>query len=235
MVLQALELDEQAPLKTICISFPKAGLFPGHYIKESYIYSERCYQTVAKGIESFDFIYTKGFTSWFFIQQKLKGKSLPKIGVKFHGYEMFQPPVNFKMRLQNWLLQSPVKWINQRADLVFSYGGKITTMIANLGVDHTKVVDIPTGIDPSWLRANATAGVYKECKFLFIGRFERRKGIEELQAVIPEVLHQTEARFEFIGPIPHSKRIKHLSRTIDHGVRDPRYYRQTRCIVGSLL
>lgn len=44
--------------------------------------------------------------------------------------------------------------------------------------------------------------------FLFIGRFERRKGVQELNVILAELIHSERFHFHFIGPIPPSKRIK---------------------------
>lgn len=100
---------------------------------------------------------------------------MPPVGIKFHGYEMFQPPVGWRMRLENALLATPVKWNNAHADFVFSYGGKITPLIESLGVSSQRIVEIPTGIDPSWIRSKAELFSSGKVHFCFIGRNERRK------------------------------------------------------------
>jgi glycosyltransferase involved in cell wall biosynthesis len=215
-VLGALNLSDSVQLKTICISFPKAGLFPGHYLKESYYYSKSCYDAVKNQLDEFDFIYAKGFTGWYFLHEKSKGVKMPLIGIKFHGYEMFQRPINWRMRLQNWLLQKPVIWLNQRADFVFSYGGKITDLIKSIGVDPTRIIEIPTGIDHAWVVPSLTHKVGEIRRILFVGRYERRKGIEELHQVMPALLDDSNVEFHLIGPIPPSKKYKH-ERVIYHG------------------
>jgi glycosyltransferase involved in cell wall biosynthesis len=215
-VIESMALDPNSTLKTICIAFPKAGLFPGHYLKESYVYSKYCFDAVKADLNSFDFIYAKGFTAWYFLFQKSKGTQIPPIGVKFHGYEMFQKPLNWRMRMQHWLLKSPVIWNNRQADFVFSYGGKITSLIEGIGVASSRIISIPTGIDPSWIVKTFKASTSEKRTILFVGRYERRKGIEELHAVIPGLLQNPKVHFELIGPIPHSKRLKH-DRVTYHG------------------
>ena len=117
-------------LEIISLRFPRLGKIPGHYLNESYVYSKIIYEKLHDRIATFDFIYSKGFSAWYFIEQKKKGKALPPISVKFHGYEMFQKPANFKMRLQNMMLKRPVMWNNRHADYIFSYGGGITSFLA---------------------------------------------------------------------------------------------------------
>ena len=55
-------------------------------------------------------------------------------------------------------------------------------------------------------------------KFVFIGRNERRKGIEELNAALNELLSNTgfEFEFHFIGPIPEESKLRD-KRLIYHG------------------
>ena len=132
----------------------------------------------------------------------------PPIGVKFHGYEMFQPTPSLKIKLQYQLLRGPVKFNNQHADIVFSYGGKITGLIKSLGIPDKSIVEIPTGIEKEWLRTEEIAQPQLPRKFLFLGRYERRKGIEELNNVLQKLPSDLDFHFGFIGPIPGGKKIK---------------------------
>ena len=56
-------------------------------------------------------------------------------------------------------------------------------------------------------------------KVLFLGRYERRKGVEELNIVLKKIVDQNlNIEFHFIGPIPEIKRIKNLTnKVIYHG------------------
>ena len=143
--------------------------------------------------------------------EKQKGKFNTPIGVKFHGYEMYQTTPNLKAKLQYLMLRGPVKFCNQAADVVFSYGGKITPIIEGLGVPKNKIIEIPSGIESTWInqedRKVKPEGSAK--KMLFLGRYERRKGIEELNHVLNKVLDQVAFSIDFIGQIPQSKQIKH--------------------------
>jgi glycosyltransferase involved in cell wall biosynthesis len=48
----------------------------------------------------------------------------------------------------------------------------------------------------------------KQSKFVFIGRYERRKGVEELTELIKNMNYFSAAEFHFIGPIPDEKRLQ---------------------------
>jgi glycosyltransferase involved in cell wall biosynthesis len=194
-------------LESICLRFPAPSWYPGHYLKESYLYSRMVFKRIENRLDEFDFIYAKGFTGWYFLEQKKRGVHMAPVGIKFHGYEMFQPPVGLRMRLENRLLGGPVKWNNRNADAIFSYGGKITSLIESLGVERKKIIEIPTGIDPEWISATIAKQTQTPIQFCFIGRNERRKGIEELHQAIA-LLPSNQFQFHFIGPIPGSAQLK---------------------------
>ncbi|MBL0328839.1 MAG: glycosyltransferase family 4 protein [Bacteroidetes bacterium] len=207
--------EEKKFITSIVLPFPKLDQFPGHYVRESYRYSELIFNEIKKKLNTYDFIYTKGFSGWKLIEEKQKGLACPSIGVKFHGYEMFQDAPDFKTKLQHLLLRRSVKWINQHADFVFSYGGKITEIIKSLNVSVDRIIEIPTGIEPSWMTNNPVI-TNPVKRFVFIGRQERRKGIEELTTVLSKILNTHNFVFEFIGPIDAKKRIV-ASNIVYHG------------------
>lgn len=197
-------------INVTCLKFPKSLKFPGHYIYNSKKYSNSIYFSLSKSeINDFDFIYAKGFTSWRFLLEKKKGNKLPPIGVNFHGYEMWQYAPDFKSKLIQFLFRPFVKWNNLNADYVFSYGAKITEIICSIGVNKGNVIEIPSAIDESWIR-KPELPINNEINFLFLGRYERRKGIEELNKAI-NLLNEKELniKFHFIGPIPSEKRLNY--------------------------
>jgi glycosyltransferase involved in cell wall biosynthesis len=209
---------EKKNINSFVIPFPTLGNSPGHYIRESYDFSIRIYKLMKQSRRP-DFIYAKGFTAWETLNQKSKGADLPPVGVNLHGYEMFQKQPSlaawFKSRL---LLRSPALFQVKNADFLFSYGGKITGIIESLGVSKHRILEIPTGISPDWIHA-ANAKVNQPRRFVFVGRYERRKGIEELSAVIKR-MQGTDWEFHFVGPIPSDKKIARPS-VVYHGeIRD---------------
>ena len=217
-VIEDLSLPSDGQFKSECIPFPKGNGLPGHYIRSNYLYSIQQGKKIQK--ESFDLIYAKGFAAWHLIDQKKKKAKLPPIAVNFHGYEMFQPAADFKTKLQRYLLRGPVKFNNRHADYVFSYGGKITTIIESLGVPTNRIIDIPTGIASSWLKSKDQILPQPKVKLMFLGRYERRKGIEELNEVLEELMDQVDFEVDFVGPIPASKRLKHSKITYHGEIKD---------------
>lgn len=214
--------EEKQYITSIIVDFPKPGMLPGHYLRNSYKHSKLIFEAIKDKLQNYNFIYTKGFTGWYLIEQKHSGKiKCAKIGVKFHGYEMFQKPPDFKIKLQHiFLLRKPVKEISQKADFVFSYGGKITDIIKEIGVDTKKIIELPSGVEANTL-AKEIKPTHHPLKFLFLGRYERRKGIEELNSAIQSLNdNNIKAEFHFIGPIPKEKQLQNNS-VIYHGeIRD---------------
>ena len=221
--LQYFSEEEKKYINSIVVPFPTGNNLPGHYIKQSKQYSKLIFETIKDNIKAYDFIYTKGFSGWHLIEEKRKGNiKCAKIGVKFHGYEMFQKPPSFTAWLQQvFLLRSPVKQISTNADVVFSYGGKITNIIKALGVPDSKIAEFPSGVESSFISYHIIPCTEK-IKFLYLGRYERRKGIEELNKAIKQI-HNVNAEFHFIGPIPEEKKIQ-ASNCIYYGeIRDKQF------------
>lgn len=195
-------------LGVITLHFPVSGKIPGHYVRSSKLLSQQFYEKVKDSLSGYDFIYGKGFATWYFLEQKKRGVKMPPIGVKFHGYEMFQAPPSLKVRIKQSILRKPTIWNNVNADIVFNYGGKITSIIKKIGVPENRIISIPTGIDNEWIREEITP-TNEIKRFVFIGRFERRKGVQEIQYAINELIKKDfNFRFDFIGPIPKEMHIE---------------------------
>jgi len=208
-VKKDLGLPESSNLKSIVLSFPKAGALPGHYLKESFAYSKLVFDSISENLNDFDLIYAKGFSSWFLLEEKRKGPKMPPVAIKFHGYEMFQKAPNWKVRLEHWMLRGPVKFHHQHCDFVFSYGGKITALIKDLGPTPDQIREIPTGIASEWCRKEELeTSTNDKRQFVFVGRYERRKGIEELNEALKSLEHRNDFEMHMVGPMPESKKLK---------------------------
>ena len=178
--------------------FPKTFYFPGHYLYNSFFYSKLLYKTILENNFSYDFIYSKGFTSW----NLLRKKSNFKIATNFHGYEMYQTSPNSKYFFKKYLFRYLVKWIIKNSDFIISYGGKITEIINSLNSNYEKVIEIPAAIEKSWIlkKINFVDNSSKR-KILFVGRNEDRKGFKELMTAINSLLNiNTNLEFHFLGP-----------------------------------
>lgn len=207
--LEVFGEQERANIENIVLEFPKGDGLPGHYVRASFDYSVKCYESIKDRINEFDFIYTKGFSGWKLIKEKKKHPEWPPISVKFHGYEMFQKQADTKSLLKSYVLRRPVRWITLNADYVFSYGSKITEIIKSLGTEVKRIVEIPAGIERDWIR-DSQLKIQSVRTFTYLGRYERRKGTEELSKAIQALIDQGEKfQFNFIGPFEEKQKIKH--------------------------
>ncbi len=199
--------EEKKYIHSTVLEFPDVARGFGHYIINSYRYSLNVYELIKDKLSDYDFIYTKGFTGWHIIREKKKGITCPPIGVKFHGYEMFQRAPDLKSKItQVLLLRKPVKEISTQADFVFSYGGKITDIIKSIGVASNKIIEIPSGVEESII-VSEIKSTSRKIKFVYLGRYERRKGVEELNRALKS-FSNINFEFHFIGAIPEEKKMK---------------------------
>jgi glycosyltransferase involved in cell wall biosynthesis len=207
--------EELVHLHITTVEYPPTGRLPGHYIRERYHYSKRLLAAFKERAVDVDFIYAQGLTGRAFIDAKKSGTPLPPIGINVHGYEMFQWAANWKETLQHVLLRPAFAHITRQADFVFSFSGKIREIVEQrLGVPSDRIIEVPNAIDASWI-VDAPARHDGPLRFVFVGRYERRKGIEELHQVITEIDPET-CEFHFIGPIPEDVQLKR-SNVIYHG------------------
>ncbi len=195
--------DEKKYITSVFVDYPAVGEVPGHYIREMYTYSKAIFEQFEKQ-KLVDFIYVQGLCGMYLLENK--NKTTVPVGINFHGLEMFQQTANLKSKLEQYLFKRPVTSSMQNADIVFSLGGKLSDIIRSRGVANNKIIQIPIGIDETWIRTLPVKTNAKR-KFVFVGRYERRKGIEELTQVIKQLLPSNNFTFEFVGDIADDKRI----------------------------
>ncbi|MDB4274067.1 glycosyltransferase family 4 protein [Algibacter sp.] len=196
--------EELKNINLIEIDYPESRKFPGHYLYERYLYSKEIL-SVFKTRSKPDFIYAKGFSAWALLRYKKKLNIETPVGVNFHGYEMFQRWPDFKTGIKLQILKLPVLYTMRKADFLFSYGGKISEIIKSKGFQD-KIIEIPTGISSSWLVEHNRTKSSDTVKFVFVGRSERRKGIQEINSVL-KTLNSSNFEFHFIGPIDEDMRL----------------------------
>jgi glycosyltransferase involved in cell wall biosynthesis len=198
------EVEELDFLNFITVPFPASIKFPGHYVYASYLYSKKLFK-ILKHEEEYNCIYGQGFTSWYFLRKKNFAENIIS---NLHGLEMFQNTINIKNRLEQLLLSIPANEIIRKSNRQISLGGKLTEILYNTGAKENSVIEIPNGIDQSWIIDNEDYKKplsKKRLRFVFIGRYERRKGIEELHEVVRKTIDQFNYEVQFIGPIPVEK------------------------------
>ncbi len=206
--------EEKKFIHSHLIPFPKKGKLPGHYLRESYIYSTAIYEALKK-LPPVDFIYVQGFAGWKVIEAKKKGEVLAPVGINFHGMEPFQKAPGIKAKLQQQLLKRAMWWNLKNADCIYSLGGNLTDILRKRRILSGKIIQIPIGLEEDWInpRIKRREAVLK---FVFVGRYERRKGIEELNKAIVQLKQKEKFEFHFIGPIPDAKKLK-AKHCIYHG------------------
>ncbi len=215
--LNGFSNSELKNIDSKCLSFPKPGKYPGHYFRESWSYSEDVYKRLYQELSAIDFVYVQGYSGWKLLKEKQAIKDCPPIAVNFHGLEMFQKAPSLLSLFTRPLFKKTVRENIRLADFAFSLGGKLTNILRNEGVKDERVVSIPIGIGEDWVVPYAT--MPEVVKFVFVGRYERRKAIEELNQAISR-LDKLKFQFEFIGPIPENKQVK-LKNVKYHGsIRD---------------
>ena len=172
---------------TLCkintIQFPKSIKFPFHYLWNSYRYSKIIYKQIIDDLDHFDFILIKGFSGWKLLNLKVRGLKTPPVGINFHGMNMFLPPPNLKLKLSNIIFSYFTKINLSNADYIFSYGAKVTDTIAKSLENQSKIIEIPTGIDHSWIRNKNTVLANNKRRFVFVGRNDPLKGIKILNQI----------------------------------------------------
>lgn len=189
---------------------------PGHYLRTSYLFSKMIYEMMIRHNMP-DIIYAKGLGSWHTLKEKKTGTELPPVCINVHGYEYYQKAATLRGRLEQWMLRPAFRYVNTHADYIYSYGPPVSDIIRKHIPDSAnKIIEIPAGIERVAV-SSAPSPVNRPRQFVFAGRFERRKGIEELHAAIKRLEGSGDFRFHFIGDIPDSHKLKSDS-CIYHGV-----------------
>ena len=188
--------------------FEENVFLPGHYLRANFRYSRSVLNHLLSN-QFPDIIICKGFTAFEIVKYRMRRTDFPLVCVNFHGYEMFQRSFTLKSKLIAGFLRYWVKFISRKADYCFSYGGKITKILEDkLCVSNDRILEFPSGIEDSKVLKELPKHE-GEIKFCFVGRFERRKGIEELNVALLKIEKLDNWSFDFIGPIPDDLKISH--------------------------
>ncbi len=214
--VRALFSDEICQPNLISVPWPASPTFPGHYLWKNYSYSVKARKVLLDKRHPPAPIYVQGFSGWKLVTDPLPG--FPVL-LNLHGLEMFQTLRGFRNNLQAAVLRQISRKLMRQAHGVVSLGGKLTEIISR-EAPVASIYTQPVGIEPVWCET-VFRNSGKNRNFLFVGRYEWRKGIELLLEVIPKVLQvNMEAQFRFIGDIPTNLHFVHERVHFEGVVRD---------------
>jgi glycosyltransferase involved in cell wall biosynthesis len=228
-------MSEQEKANIVSIAIPwESDRYIGHYLRALRKFSRNAFE-IYKARPQVDCIIGKSLTAWEFVEAKRRGELLPPIGINFHGYEVFQQRPTARTKLEAAMLRPSFLRNASGADFVFSYGGKITKIIEEkMHIPTAKIIEIPGGIDPV-MKLEAPPVTGKRRKFVFLGRYERRKGIDELNKAIAANPHWVDrCEFIFIGDIPPKCRLNFPNLSYLGEIRDPAEI-QSRLATADIL
>lgn len=205
--LEGMSPGERGRITSICLDWPKGRRIPGHYIRKMKRFSRAALE-VFKQRPPVDFVYGQGLTAWSFVEARRRGEAVPPVGVNLHGYNMFQPSIDSKSHIQSMMMRPSFGRHARSADYVFSLGGQLTKLIRDrVKVPNERIIQISGAIDDNWVISEPSS-VSQPRRFVFVGRYDRVKGIEELHDTMKRNPHwQDEMQLSLIGPIPEVCRL----------------------------
>lgn len=200
---------ESENIKPYFVSYPTGLYFPGHYMWKSYQYSKLIYEQLNIRLDQYDIVYIQGFSGWYLLKSKMRsGRTSPPCIVNLHGLEMFQQSSSFKSRLEQYLFKPFARAQLRMADYVQSLGGVLTDILLSIGIRRSRILECPNAVEKKWL-SEQNNFPHSPRSFAFIGRYETRKGLDQLNIVLRKLIAEN-ADFEMhlIGPIPAAHHVK---------------------------
>ena len=187
--------SESTKLQITLVDWPRRSFLPGGYVLENWMYSRMCYHIINADPKFREVpVIAKGFTG-------LKMVERHRVWINLHGYEMFQKQFSLRGWIASLSLRLPVRFLHAHCEGYFSYGTGITRICREFNLDRNNHIEIPGGVDVSWLSSSGLRKMKDNDirKFVFVGRNERRKAILEIKAAW-ELLPETSSRLLLIGP-----------------------------------
>lgn len=200
------------------VPFPAQNRWPGHYIRANKRYSEQVFALVKDLLPQVDVVYCQGFTGLAFIEARKAGRLGVPVVVHLHGYEMFQQPPSLKARLTRGPLRRLARRVSLGADGVFNLGRHITGILREMGVPQERLLECQSAMGANWLVEEGAVHAQAERTFIFIGRDERRKGVQEIHEALRMLVRSGAKswRFHFVGPMRERGRVND-PRVVYHG------------------
>lgn len=207
--------EENEFIDIIGIPIAKRLYFPGHYVVESYNYSSNIFRSIKIKKVQYDIIYCQGFTALkkLFESDVIKEKLI----VNMHGLNMFQTSMSIKNRLENYILQIPARIILRKTKYHISLGGKLNYILEKYTKNKSVIWEIPNAVDLNWVKWGKEGSQNKLRRFVFIGRYDKTKGLELINSVIKKIDNSLRFHLDIIGPIPDKLKLND-KRVTYHGI-----------------
>ena len=181
---------------------PSTFYFPGHYVYNSYRLSKLYYQKLK--LSSYDFIYAQGYTSWYLLKKEPYKNNLIS---NLHGLNAYQLTANIFEAFKLLICKIPTNTIIKNSKHQISLGGELESILLKNGDKNESIFTIPNAIESSWIIEKISDIKSDKLKFVFVGRYERIKGLKELFKVINKLTTIYSFEFHFIGEIQTNKQI----------------------------
>ena len=178
------ELGNQDNVDVIGLPFRDDGFLPGHYIRASLRVSRAFCEAIGDRLSSYDAVYAQGLMGDAFLDKH------PKVLVNLHGLNMFQQSFSLADKFAKLFLQPVFRKQVQNAWRNISLGGKLSDILRNEGAHKDSIVEIPNGIEPSWIlteeerKARYEKRKNGKLRFVMIGRNDFVKGLHVLKAAM---------------------------------------------------
>ncbi len=192
-------------IEWIGLNLPKQRNFPGFYLWSMYCYAIKVAKHLKQNPPDTNLIYAKGLSAWV-----LKRPYPAPLYINIHGCEMFQPAPDIKHRLINRFVFSPLfRHVLNKGDALISYGPQITRILRRNIPEVKTCIELAAAIPAGHIKTELCK-THKPRKIVFLGRFEKRKGLHLLlEAMQNKTLAPQTADLEchIIGNIPSREQV----------------------------
>lgn len=181
-------------------------LFPGHYLFNLFLRSRKIRHALINSPFQPDFVLTQGLIGWGF--RNIPFKTISHL----HGLEMFQKSYSLKEIISKVPFQWISKSIIKHSDYQCYFGPYTANLLKELG--SKRLIPFPNAIRlernaPFTVSTEYLASNKKPISFVYLGRYEFRKGIHLLTKILRELLENFQFEFHFIGDIPAKVQLIH--------------------------
>lgn len=198
-------LEPELKAATHAVQHRRFSGFPGAYLLTLNAFSKAVKTYINSNLQDADVVYCQGFTG---MGLNAKNLSIPIVH-NLHGLEMYQPVKGWKAVLIAQLFRWVANRILNKANHLISLGAKLNEILKSNS--NANVYTIPNAVAASWISDNEQNKVVStpgSRKFLFVGRYEWRKGFDTLNVAIRSLLEKKFAgSFIFVGDVPEFAQI----------------------------